>query len=123
MQVSNSNNPDYSTAQDKPINVRQNNNEPINKRLTNNDFPIEKNTNPELEKIEQEILTTLKRLGGNYEEDSVSYHDDDDGDRDSGSGASDDAGIDDASGGGDIDNLDTTVKKPYKKSEGREPEN
>jgi hypothetical protein len=86
MQVSTSNKPDYSTAQDKPINIRQNNNEPINKRLTGNDFPIEKNTNPEIEKIEQEILTILKRLGGNDEEDSVSY---DDG----GSGGSGDVGV------------------------------
>ena len=121
MQVSTSNNPDYYSAQDKPMNVRQDDNEPINKRLTDNDFPLEKNTNPEIEKIEQEILTTLKRLGGNDEEDSVSYHDDDDDG--SGSGASDDAGSDDESGGGDIDNLDTEVKKPYKKSEGFEDEN
>jgi hypothetical protein len=108
MQVSTSNKPDYSTAQDKPINIRQNNNEPINKRLTDNDFPIEKNTNPEIEKIEQEILTTLKRLGGNDEEDSVSY---DDG----GSGGSGDVGDSDNAGTG-VDNIDTAEKKPYKKS-------
>ena len=108
MQVSTSNKPDYSTAQDKPINIRQNNNEPINKRLTGNDFPIEKNTNPEIEKIEQEILTTLKRLGGNDEEDSVSY---DDG----GSGGSGDVGDSD-NAGTRVDNIDTAEKKLYKNS-------
>ena len=116
MRVSTTNNPNYSTAQDKPINVIQNDNEPINKRLTDNNFPVEKNTNPEIEKIEQEILTTLKRLGGNDEEDSVSYDEDVD---DGGGGGGDDAN----SGGDDLDNLDATVKKPYKKSEGFEDEN
>ncbi|WP_458746347.1 hypothetical protein [Candidatus Nitrosocosmicus sp. T] len=109
MRVSTRNNPYYSTAQDKPINVEQNDNEPLNKCITDNDFPIEKNTNPEIEKIEQEILTTLKRLGGNDEEDSVSYGG---GDGDS----VDDGSSDDASGVSDIGNPDTPVKKLYKKS-------
>jgi hypothetical protein len=107
MRVSTRNNPYYSTTQDKPINVEQNYNEPINKRITDNDFPIEKNTNPEIEKIEQEILTTLKRLGGNDEEDIVSY---------GGSDGVVDGSSDDASGVSDIGNLDTPVKKLYKKS-------
>jgi hypothetical protein len=34
------------------------------KSFADNDRPIEKNTNPELDKIEREILTALKRLGG-----------------------------------------------------------
>jgi hypothetical protein len=43
----------------------QNNKEITNsKGFTDNDLPIEKNTNPELDKIEKEILTALKRLGG-----------------------------------------------------------
>ena len=75
MQISTSNNPDYATAQDKALNVGQNNNEPIHKRLTDNDLLIEKNTNPEIEKIEQEILTTLIRLGRSDEDDSVSNND------------------------------------------------
>lgn len=116
IRVSTTNNPDYSTAQDKPINVRQNDNEPISKRLTDNDFLIEKNTNPEIEKIEQEILTTLKRLGGHDEEDSVSYHHGVDGG--GSSGVSRDSSDDTNGGSGsgsDIDNPDTTEKKPYKK--------
>ena len=36
--------------------------------LADND-PIEKNTNPELDKIEREILTALKRLGGSDDDD------------------------------------------------------
>jgi hypothetical protein len=117
MRVSTNHNPDYSIDQDKPINVKQNDNESINKRITDNDFPIEKNTNPEIEKIEQEILTALKRLGGNDEEDSVSYENVD-GSGGSGisgsSGSSDDANSGDSDGY--IDKPDTTVKKPYKKS-------
>ena len=102
-------NPDYTTSQDKPINVKQNDNESIDKRFIDNDISVEKNTNPEIEKIEQEILTTLKRLGGDNE-DNVSYNDDD-----WGSGGSDHVGdSDDASG--EVDKPDTTVKKPYKKS-------
>ncbi len=72
MQISTSNNPDCATVQDKALNFGRNDNEPIHKRLTDNDRLIEKNTNPEIEKIEQEILTTLIRLGGNDEDDSVS---------------------------------------------------
>ena len=34
------------------------------KSFADNDRPIEKNTNPEIDKIEKEILTALKRLGG-----------------------------------------------------------
>ena len=45
------------------------------KSFADNDRPIEKNTNPEIDKIEREILTALKRLGGS--------DDDDDGDGDS----------------------------------------
>ena len=75
MQISTSTNPDYAKAQDKALNNGQNDNEPINKRLTDNDLLIEKNTNPEIEKIEQEILTTLIRLGRSDEDDSVSNND------------------------------------------------
>jgi hypothetical protein len=43
----------------------QNKKEPTNsKGFTDNDLHIEKNTNPEIDKIEMEILTALKRLGG-----------------------------------------------------------
>jgi hypothetical protein len=43
----------------------QNSKETTNsKGFTHNNLPIEKNTNPELDKIEKEILTALKRLGG-----------------------------------------------------------
>jgi hypothetical protein len=109
MRVPANRNPDYTTSQDKPINVKQNDNESIDKRFIDNDISVEKNTNPEIEKIEQEILTTLKRLGGDNE-DNVSYNDDD-----WGSGGSDHAGDSDNASGG-VDNTDTTVKKPYKKS-------
>ncbi|TVP39373.1 hypothetical protein NARC_160087 [Candidatus Nitrosocosmicus arcticus] len=66
-EISASNHPDYSTAQDKTINFGNNDNEPSNNGLTDIDRPIEKNTNPEIDKIEQEILTALKRLGGDDE--------------------------------------------------------
>jgi hypothetical protein len=110
MRVPINRNPDYTTSQDKPINVKQNDNESIDKRFIDNNITVEKNTNPEIEKIEQEILTTLKRLGGDNEEDNVSYNDDD-----WGSGGSDYVGGSDNASGG-VDNTDTTVKKPYKKS-------
>jgi hypothetical protein len=110
MRVTTNRNPDYTTSQDKPINVNQNGNGSIDKRFINSDITVEKNTNPEIEKIEQEILTTLKRLGGDNE-DNVSYNDDDDW----GSGGSDHVGDSDNASGG-VDNTDTTVKKPYKKS-------
>ncbi|CAN5773193.1 hypothetical protein BH23THE1_BH23THE1_09130 [soil metagenome] len=43
----------------------QNNKEPANSKVfTDNDLQIEKNTNPEIDKIEKEILTALMRLGG-----------------------------------------------------------
>ena len=115
MRVPTNHNPDYTTSQDKPINVKQNDNESIDKRFIYNDISVEKNTNPEIEKIEQEILTTLKRLGGNDEEDSVSYEN---VDGSSGGSSSDDAnsGDGDSDGDGYIDKPDTTVKKPYKKS-------
>ena len=114
MRVPINRNPDYTTSQDKSINVKQNGNGSIDKRFIANDISVEKNTNPEIEKIEQEILTTLKRLGGDNEdnEDNVSYNDDDD---DGGSGSSDHVGDSDNASGG-VDNTDTTVKKPYKKS-------
>ena len=111
MRVPINRNPDYTTSQDKSINVKQNGNGSIDKRFIANDISVEKNTNPEIEKIEQEILTTLKRLGGDNE-DNVSYNDDDD---DGGSGSSDHVGDSDNASGG-VDNTDTTVKKPYKKS-------
>ncbi len=113
MRVPINHNPDYTTSQDKPINVKQNDNESIDKRFIDNDISVEKNTNPEIEKIEQEILTTLKRLGGN-DEDSVSYENVDG----SSGGGSDDAnsGDGDSDGDGNIDKPNTTVKKPYKKS-------
>jgi hypothetical protein len=110
MRVPINRNPDYTTSQDKLMNVKQNDNESIDKRFIDNDITVEKNTNPEIEKIEQEILTTLKRLGGDNEEDNVSYNDDD-----CGSGGSDHVGDSDNASGG-VDNTDTTVKKPYKKS-------
>jgi hypothetical protein len=111
MRVPTNRNPDYTTSQDKPINVKQNDNESIDKRFIDNDITVEKNTNPEIEKIEQEILTTLKRLGGDNE-DYASYNDDDGGSGGGGRGHVGDS--DNASGR--IDNRDTTVKKPYKKS-------
>ena len=40
------------------------------KSFADNDRPIEKNTNPELDKIEREILTALKRLGGSDDDDN-----------------------------------------------------
>jgi hypothetical protein len=110
MRVPTNRNPDYTTSQDKPINVKQNDNESIDKRFINSDITVEKNTNSEIEKIEQEILTTLKRLGGDNK-DNVGYNDDDDG----GSGGSDHVGDSD-NASGRVDNTDTTVKKSYKKS-------
>jgi hypothetical protein len=109
MRVPTNHNPDYTTSQDKPINVKQNDNESIDKRFIDNDISVEKNTNPEIEKIEQEILTTLKRLGGDND-DNVSHNDDD-----WGSGGSDHVGDSD-NASGEVDNTGTTVKKPYKKS-------
>lgn len=98
-QISTGNNPNYTASQDKPINYEQNDNEPINRGLIDNDPVIEKNTNPEIDKIEKEILTVLKRLGG------------DDGDG-MGGGSGSDVG-----GEGSMDYVDdTTAKKPDKKS-------
>ena len=52
-------------AKDTTIDFVQNNKGSTNtKSFADNDRPIEKNTNPEIEKIEKEILTALKRLGG-----------------------------------------------------------
>ena len=39
------------------------------KSFADNDLPIEKNSNPEIDKIEKEILTALKRLGGDNDVD------------------------------------------------------
>ncbi|MBA2268622.1 MAG: hypothetical protein H0W19_09845 [Nitrosopumilus sp.] len=89
-QISTSNNPDYTASQNKTINYEQNYDEPINKGLTDNDSVIEKNTNPEIDKIEKEILTALKRLGGD-----------------------DEGGV----GGVGGNDTDTTTKRPDKKSE------
>jgi hypothetical protein len=51
-------------AKDTTIGGVQNNKGPTStKSFADNDRPIEKNTNPEIEKIEKEILTALKRLG------------------------------------------------------------
>ena len=48
----------------------QNNKEPTNSKVfADNDLPTEKNTNPEIVKIEKEILTALKRLGGSDNDD------------------------------------------------------
>lgn len=88
-EISASNHPDYSTVHDKTINFGQNDNEPSNNGLTDIDRPIEKNTNTEIDKIEKEILTALKRLGG----------DDEEGDGVCGVG----------------DEIDTTTKRPDKK--------
>ncbi len=104
MRVPTNRNPDYTTSQDKPINVKQNDNESIDKRFIDNDISVEKNTNPEIEKIEQEILTTLKRLGGDNE-DNVSYNDDD-----WGSGGSDHVGDSD-NASGEVDNTRHNSKK------------
>lgn len=86
--ISASNKSDYSTVRDKAINFGQNDNEPSNNGLTDIDRPIEKNTNPEIDKIEKEILTALKRLGG-----------------------------DGVGGAGSVggDDIDTTTKRPDKK--------
>ena len=52
-------------AKDTTIDSVQNSMESTNtKSFADNDRPIEKNTNPEIDKIEKEILTALKRLGG-----------------------------------------------------------
>ena len=65
--VSTSNKLDEAAARNTTIDYTQNNKEPKNaKGSADNDIPIEKNTNPEIDKIEKEILTALKRLGGNY---------------------------------------------------------
>jgi hypothetical protein len=49
----------------------QNSKESTNtKSFADNDLPIEKNSNPEIDKIEKEILTALKRLGGDDDGDS-----------------------------------------------------
>ena len=45
------------------------------KSFADNDRPIEKNSNPEIDKIEKEILTALKRLGGDDDVDGDSYGD------------------------------------------------
>jgi len=42
------------------------------KNLDHND-PVEKNTNPEIDKIEREILTALKRLGGSNDDYGYGY--------------------------------------------------
>ncbi len=65
-ELSTSNNlSDTAAAKDTTIDFLQNNKGTTStKSLADNDRPIEKNTNPEIEKIEKEILTALKRLGG-----------------------------------------------------------
>ncbi len=73
-EISTSNKPSDAESKDTTIDSVQNTmGSTSTKSFADNDRPIEKNTNPELDKIEREILTALKRLGG-------SDDDDDDGD-------------------------------------------
>jgi hypothetical protein len=64
-EISTSNKPSDAESKDTTIDSVQNTmGSTSTKSIADNDRPIEKNTNPELDKIEREILTALKRLGG-----------------------------------------------------------
>lgn len=64
-EISTSDNIDEDVSRNTTKGYVQNNKELTNSNgFTDNDLPIEKNTNPEIDKIEIEILTALKRLGG-----------------------------------------------------------
>ncbi len=64
-EISTSNNIGEAADRNSARDYVQNNKEPTNsKGFVDNDLHIEKNTNPEIDKIEMEILTALKRLGG-----------------------------------------------------------
>lgn len=69
--ISTSNKPSDAAAKDTTIDsVQKTMGSTSIKSFADNERPIEKNTNPELEKIEREILTALKRLGGSDDGDS-----------------------------------------------------
>jgi cell division protein FtsN len=96
-------------AKDTTIGGVQNNKAPTStKSFADNDSPIEKNTNPEIEKMEKEILTALKRLGRS-DGDSDSNGDVDDYGEDSG----EDGGGGGRGEGGDV--LYSTAKKAGQK--------
>ncbi|MDN5845179.1 MAG: hypothetical protein L0H53_02765 [Candidatus Nitrosocosmicus sp.] len=64
-ELSTSNKPSDAAVKDSPVDSVRNNKEFTNtKNFADNDSAVEKNTNPEIDKIEKEILTALKRLGG-----------------------------------------------------------
>ncbi len=70
-EISASNKPSDAAANDTTIDSVQNTmGSTSTKSFADNDRPIEKNTNPELDKIEREILTALKRLGGSDGDDN-----------------------------------------------------
>ena len=65
-----SNNLSDPVARNTTVDYVQNNKEPTSSKVfADNDLPSEKNTNPEIDKIEKEILTALKRLGGSEDDD------------------------------------------------------
>ena len=64
-EISTSNKRSDNASKDTTSDFVQNSKESTNtKSFADNDLPIEKNSNPEIDKIEKEILTALKRLGG-----------------------------------------------------------
>ncbi|MFI5406017.1 MAG: hypothetical protein ACHQ1D_05835 [Nitrososphaerales archaeon] len=70
-EISTSNKPSDVGSKDTAIDSVQNTmGSTSTKSFADNDRPIEKNTNPELDKIEREILTALKRLGGSDDDDN-----------------------------------------------------
>jgi hypothetical protein len=92
-------------AKDTTIGSMQNNKGPTStKSFADNDRPIEKNTNPEIEKIEKEILTALKRLGRSDGDSNGDVND-----------YGEDSGEDGGGERGEEDVLYSTAKKPDRK--------
>jgi len=64
-EISTSNKRSDNASKDTTSDFVQDSKESTNtKSFADNDLPIGKNSNPEIDKIEKEILTALKRLGG-----------------------------------------------------------
>ncbi len=70
-EISTSNKRSDNASKDTTSDFVQDSKESTNtKSFADNDLPIGKNSNPEIDKIEKEILTALKRLGGDDDGDS-----------------------------------------------------
>jgi hypothetical protein len=79
-EISTTNNPSDPAGKDPAMDFLQDNSEPKSTSgFADDDLPVERNTNPEIDKIEKEILTALKRLGGGdgyWDNSNVDGHDD-----------------------------------------------